>query len=125
MKKIAEMLLLLIFFLLLLISAIFPIFTANNFWPFIFAIAFLYNIIYLEDLSPENGLLIEYDNQNKNEHFCDWKRQYPKWSFVSDWTRFLSKNAIKGSWNMIEHDYYPKKKINSDWSKLKVPLTTK
>ena len=46
MKKIAEMLLLLIFFLLLLISAIFPIFTANNFWPFIFAIAFVYNIIY-------------------------------------------------------------------------------
>ena len=116
MKKIAEMLLLLIFFLLLLISAIFPIFTANNFWPFIFAIAFVYNNIYLEDLSPENGLLIEYDNQNKNEQFCDWKRQYPKWSFVSDWTRLLSKNAIKGSWNMIEYDYYPNRKINSDWS---------
>ena len=42
MKKVAEMLLLLIFFLLLLISAIFLIFTANDFWSFIFAIAFVY-----------------------------------------------------------------------------------
>ena len=52
MKKVAEMLLLLIFFLLLLISAIFLIFTANNFWSFIFAIAFVYIFTYLEDLSP-------------------------------------------------------------------------
>ena len=52
MKKVAEMLLLLIFFLLLLISAIFLIFTANNFWSFIFAIASVYIFTYLEDLSP-------------------------------------------------------------------------
>ena len=52
MKKVAEMLLLLIFFLLLLISAIFLIFTANNFWSLIFAIAFVDIFSYLEDLSP-------------------------------------------------------------------------
>ena len=51
-KKIAEMLILLIFFILLLISAIFLIFTANKFWLFIFAIAFLCIFNYLEDLSP-------------------------------------------------------------------------
>ena len=50
-RRLAEMLLLLIFFLLLLISAIFLIFTANNFWSFIFAIAFVYIFTYLEDLS--------------------------------------------------------------------------
>ena len=52
MKKVAEMLLLLIFFLLLLISAIFLIFTADNFWSVNFAIAFVYIFTYLEDLSP-------------------------------------------------------------------------
>ena len=52
MRRLAEMLLLLIFLLLLLILAIFPIFTANNFWSFIFAIAFVYISTYLEDLSP-------------------------------------------------------------------------
>ena len=40
MKKVAEMSL--IFFILLIISAIFFIFTAKNFWSFIFAIAFVY-----------------------------------------------------------------------------------
>ena len=69
------MLLLLIFLLLLLISAIFLIFTANNFWSFNFAIAFVYIFTYLEDLSPWKVPLIGYDNLNKNEHFCDWKRQ--------------------------------------------------
>ena len=34
-----------------------------------------------------NISLIESDNKNKNEHFCEWKRHYPKWSFVSYWTR--------------------------------------
>ena len=48
-KKFVEMLFVAI--LLLLISAIFHIFTANNFWSFIFAIAFVYNFIFLEDLS--------------------------------------------------------------------------
>ena len=52
MRRLAEMLLLLIFLRLLLISAIFLIFTANNFWSFIFAIAFVYIFTYLEDLSP-------------------------------------------------------------------------
>ena len=52
MRRTAEMLLLLIFPLLLLISAIFLIFTANNFSSFIFAIAFVYIFTYLEDLSP-------------------------------------------------------------------------
>ena len=51
-QKIAEMLILLVFILLLLISAIFLIFTAKNFWSFIFAIAFVYIFTYLEDLSP-------------------------------------------------------------------------
>ena len=41
--------------------------------------------------------------------FCDWKRQYPKWSFVSDWTQFLSKNSKKGSLNLIEHNFNPNK----------------
>ena len=52
MKKVAEMLLLLILFLLLFISAIFLIFTANNFWSLNFAIAFVYIFSYLEYLSP-------------------------------------------------------------------------
>ena len=52
MKRLAEMLLLLIFLLLSLISTIFLIFTANNFWSFIFAIAFVNIVTYLEDLSP-------------------------------------------------------------------------
>ena len=52
MKKIAGMLILLIFFLLLVISAIFLIFTANNFWSFIFAIVFVGIFTYLEDLNP-------------------------------------------------------------------------
>ena len=52
MRRLAEMLLLLIFLLLLLISAIFLTFTANNFWSFIFAIAFVYIFTYLEDLIP-------------------------------------------------------------------------
>ena len=93
------MLLLLIFLLLLLISAIFLIFTANNFWSFVFAIAFVYIFTYLEDLSPQkvNFCLIGYDNLNKSEHFCDWKRQCVKWSFVSDWTRLFYKNSIKGN----------------------------
>ena len=73
-------------FFLLLKSAIFHIFASNNFRSFISAIAFVCIFTYLEDLSPEKCLLIKYDNQNKNEHFCDWKRQYLKWSFVSDWT---------------------------------------
>ena len=52
MRRLAEMLLLLIFLLLLLIWAIFLIFTANNSWSFIIAIAFVYIFTYLEDLSP-------------------------------------------------------------------------
>ena len=52
MRKLAEMLLLSFFLLLLLISAIFLIFTANNFWSFVFAIAFVYIFTYLEDLNP-------------------------------------------------------------------------
>ena len=40
------MLLLLIFLLFLVISAIFLIFTADNFWSFIFAIAFVYNFLF-------------------------------------------------------------------------------
>ena len=52
MRRLAEMLLLIIFLLLLLISAKFPIFTANNFWSFIFAIAFVFIFTYLEDLKP-------------------------------------------------------------------------
>ena len=114
---------------MLLISAIFFIFTANNFWPFIFAIAFKYIMIYLENLSPENGLLIEYDNQNKNEQFCDWKRQYPKWSFVSDWTRLLSKNAKKEAEIWLNTTTIQKRKSiligQTHTFELKVPLTTK
>ena len=91
MKKIAEMLLLLIFFLLLLISAIFPIFTANNFWPFIFAIAFVYNIIYLEDLSPENGLLINTTTRTKMNIFVIGKD-----------------NTQNGALFLIGHDFYPR-----------------
>ena len=53
------MLLLLIFILLLLILAIFLIFTANNFWSFIFA--YVYIFTYLEDL--------------KGESLSDWIRQ--------------------------------------------------
>ena len=78
MRRLAEMLLLLIFLLLLLISAIILIFKGNKFWSFIFAIAFVYIFDYLEDLSPKKVPMIGYDNLNnlnKNEHFCDWKRQ--------------------------------------------------
>ena len=46
------MLILSVSFLLLPISALFLIFTANNFWSFIFAIAFVYIFTYLEDLNP-------------------------------------------------------------------------
>ena len=52
MRRLAEMLLLLIFLLLFFKSAIVFIFTANNFWSFIFAIAFVYTFTYLEDLGP-------------------------------------------------------------------------
>ena len=51
MRRLAEMLLLLIFLILLFISAIFLIFTANNFCSIIFAIAFVYIFTYLDDLS--------------------------------------------------------------------------
>ena len=53
MKRIADTLLLLIVLLLFLISAVFLIFTVNNFWSFIFAIASVYVFLYLEDLSPQ------------------------------------------------------------------------
>ena len=98
MRRLAEMLLLLIFLLLLLISAIFLIFTANRFCSFILAIAFVYFLTYLEDLSPikVNRCLIGYNNLNKNKNFCDWKRRCVKRSFVSNWTRVFYKNSIKG-----------------------------
>ena len=38
------------------------IFTANNFWSFNFAIAFVYLFAYLEEFSPLNSSLFEYDN---------------------------------------------------------------
>ena len=50
-KTIFEILLVIIFLMMLLLSAMFLIFTANNFWSF-FAIAFVYIVSNLENLSP-------------------------------------------------------------------------
>ena len=57
MKKVAEMSL--IFFILLLISAIFLIFTANNFWSFFLQLLLCIFLCIFESL---NISLIEYDN---------------------------------------------------------------
>ena len=32
-----------------------------------------------------------------HKHFCDWKRQWVKCSFVSNWTRVLYKISIEGN----------------------------
>ena len=52
------MLLLVIFLLLLLISGVFLIFTANNFWSFVFAIAFVYIFYLLGKFKSLKGKLL-------------------------------------------------------------------
>ena len=49
-----------------------------------FSVEFSADLVQIQEfLIPRKVPLIGYDNVNKIEHFCDWKRQCVKWSFVS------------------------------------------
>ena len=63
-----------------------------------FSVEFSADLVQIQEfLIPRKVPLIGYDNLNKIEHFCDWKRQCVKWSFVS------YKNPISVKWSFVSY----------------------
>ena len=75
-----------------------------------FSVEFSADLIQIQEFFiPRKVPLIGYDNVNKIEHFCDWKRQCVKWSFVSYKNPISVKRSFvsyKKKWSCVPIVFY-------------------